>query len=151
MLLVPYIRLATRQDASRIAEMSRDYIEQGLEWSWREARVLSAIHDRATNAAVIVEDETVAGFGIMQYGADAAHLALFAIHPAYRNRGFGSRLLCWLEKPAAVAAIARIRVEARADNEGGLAFYRKHGYNERSRFAGYYQGFVDAVRLERRL
>jgi hypothetical protein len=33
------IRFATRADALAIAEMSRDLIEHGLEWSWTKERV----------------------------------------------------------------------------------------------------------------
>ena len=40
---VPEIRLAHAREASIIAEMSRDYIEYGLPWSWTHARVLSAM------------------------------------------------------------------------------------------------------------
>ena len=37
MITLPSIRLATSQDAALIAEMSRDYIEHGLGWSWTPA------------------------------------------------------------------------------------------------------------------
>jgi hypothetical protein len=64
-LSVPQIRLATRLDAAMIAEMSRDYIEYGLGWSWTPARVLAAVADSTTNTAVLEERQEIAGFGIM--------------------------------------------------------------------------------------
>jgi [ribosomal protein S18]-alanine N-acetyltransferase len=145
------IRLATAQDVALIAHMSRDFIEHGLGWSWTPARVLAAVNDRCTNAAVLGERGELAGFGIMHYGDESAHLALLAVRPDQQQRGLGALLLAWLEKPAVVAGIERIRVEARADNPNAIGFYRKQGFAECSRIAGYYRGAIDAVRLEKRL
>ena len=76
------------QDARGIAEMSRDYIEHGLGWSWTPNRVRRALSDPSTNVAVILRRNAVCGFGIMQYGNDSAHLALLAVQPALRTRGW---------------------------------------------------------------
>ena len=43
------VRLAIPADAAEIAAMSRDQIENGLGWSWNEARVRRSIGDRETN------------------------------------------------------------------------------------------------------
>jgi [ribosomal protein S18]-alanine N-acetyltransferase len=145
------IRLATARDAAMIAEMSRDYIEHGLGWSWTPARVLAAVCDRCTNIAVAGECDDISGFGIMYYGDETAHLSLLAVRPNQQQRGLGALLLAWLEKPAQVAGIERIRLEVRADNPNAIGFYRKQGFRESGRIAGYYRGTVDAVRLEKRL
>ena len=50
-----------------------------------------------------------------------------------------------------MAGIECVRLEARADNPNAIAFYRRQGYREAGRIAGYYRGTVDAVRLEKRL
>jgi [ribosomal protein S18]-alanine N-acetyltransferase len=151
MVSIPLIRLAELDESAAIAEMSRDYIEQGLGWSWTVARVRAAIAERATNTAVIGSSEAILGFGIMQYGEERAHLALLAVRPDCRQRGLGAGLIDWLERPALVAGIECVRVEVRADNPRAIAFYRKHGYAEISRIARYYRGVVDAVRLEKKL
>jgi len=145
----PAVRLATAHDAAMIAEMSRDYIEYGLGWSWTAGRVLAAIVDRATNTAVIGAGADIEGFGIMHYGDELAHLSLLAVRPNRQRRGLGTLLMQWLEKPAVAAGIQRIRLEARADNPHALGFYRKQGFRESARIAGYYRGTVDAVRLEK--
>lgn len=142
------VRLASVQDAPLIAEMSRDYVEHGLGWSWTAPRVLASVNHQATNVAVAGE---LVGFGIMHYGDDSAHLSLLAVRPNHQRRGVGSLLLEWLEKPARVAGIECIRLEARADNPSAIAFYRCRGYREAGRIAGYYRGTMDAVRLEKRL
>jgi ribosomal-protein-alanine N-acetyltransferase len=152
MLILPVIRLATTDDAGAIAQMSRSYIEQGLGWSWREGRVLRAIGDASTNVAVMTDAvDTIIGFGIMQYWLETSHLALFAVRPSHRNQGLGSRLVEWLEKPARIAGIERIKVEARADNQKAIAFYRRLGFVPVRTVTGYYGGVVDAVQLEKQL
>ncbi len=151
MIIVPSIRLATLGDSRLIAEMSREYIEHGLGWSWTETRVVKSIRDPATNVAVAHEDASVLGFGIMRYGERKAHLVLLGVRPARRKHGLGAQLLEWLEKCAATAGLERIEVEARADNPAALAFYRDQGFLEIGTVPGYYRGLVDAVRLSKSL
>jgi ribosomal-protein-alanine N-acetyltransferase len=149
MIAVPTIRLASMNDAPAIAQMSRQYIEQGLGWSWNVYRIEAAIRSDSTNVAVIHERGEVIGFGIMQYGDQTAHLSLLAVHPNYRRQALAARLLAWLESCADTAGIARIGVEARSDNPVAIAFYQKQGYVQLARVAGYYRGVLDAVRLEK--
>lgn len=151
MLSRPVIRLAQTGDANTIAEMSRSYIEEGLGWSWQEGRVLAAITERSTNVAVLTEQETVIGFGIMLYRDETANLSLLALQPDHRGRGLGSLLVNWLEKPARIAGAERIRVEARADNPRAISFYERLDFRRVQTVPGYYSGLADAVRLEKRL
>jgi ribosomal protein S18 acetylase RimI-like enzyme len=146
------IRLARPADADAIAALSRVEIEHGLSWSWTPSRIRRAIADRSTNVVVAMdEDETLAGFGVMVYRAEAAHLSLFAVAPGWRRRGVGTTLLDWLEKVGRVAGLAAIRLEARRDNEAALAFYGLHGYAVKAEVVGMYQGLEDGVKLEKRL
>ena len=149
MIVVPNVTLAVLSDASGIAEMSRDYIEYGLGWSWTPTRVHKAIQDRATNVAVIREQGVVLGFGIMVYGEQKAHLTLLAVRPEQRKRGLGAVLLAWLEKSAVIAGVERIQLEARADNPSAITFYREQGYGQTATVPGYYRGAIDAIRLEK--
>ena len=151
MIIIPNISLATPSDARSIAEMSRDYVEYGLGWSWTPARVQKAIQDKSTNVAVVRERGLVLAFGIMRYGEQKAHLTLLAVQPAERKRGLGALLLSWLEKSAVVAGIERAQLEARVDNPVAIAFYRDQGYEQAGTVHGYYRGEVDAVRLEKSL
>ena len=85
-MVLPGIRLATADDALAIADMSREYIEHGLGWSWNSARIAAAIADDSTNVAVVNLSGSVVAFGIMHYGDRTAHLALLAVHPTQRQR-----------------------------------------------------------------
>ena len=140
------IRLAVPGDAMRLAAMSRDYIEDGLGWGWTPARVARSIRDRATNVALAEHGTDLAGFGIMQYLDDDAHLLLFAVRPEYRRRGIGSQLLEWLESTAATAGIELIFLETRAGNATARGFYAARGYRELATLPRYYRS-EDAVRI----
>jgi ribosomal-protein-alanine N-acetyltransferase len=143
------IRLATPEDAADIAALSRDEIESGLGWSWTPARVADSIRNPDTNVAVAGERGAVAGFGIMSYRDESAHLSLFCVRADHRRQGVGSAILRWLEDVARTAGARTIGLECRRDNAGARDFYGEHGYHEHAIARGYYRGREDAVRLEK--
>jgi ribosomal-protein-alanine N-acetyltransferase len=143
------IRFALRADAGAIAALSRDEIEAGLPWTWREPRVRHAIADPDTNVVVAGPPGAVAAFGVMYYADDDAHLLLFAVQRWQQRQGVGSALLQWLEEAARAAGAARIRVEARMDNEAARSFYNERGYHEREIVRRMYSARLDGVRLEK--
>lgn len=147
------IRMAQRADAPAIARMSRDLIEHGLGWSWTAPRVLRSILDQHSNVIVasVSGATALAGFGIMKYHDDEAHLLLLAVQRTQRRRGLGAALVAWLEASAQVAGIGTIYLEARARNGPARAFYRRLGYREIQQVEGYYSGREASVRLARDL
>lgn len=145
------IRLGTIDDAPRIGAMSREHIEQGLRWRWTAERIRHCIRSRTTNVAVAPLAHGIAGFAIMEYKDDEAHLILLGVEPSYRRRGIASALIAWHEDAALTAGIGTVYVEARANNEATRAFYRTLGFSEVQRVGRYYDGVEDAVRLARDL
>ena len=143
------VRLATSADAEAIAAMSRDYIEQGLGWSWNAARVQRSIRDPDSNVAVVRESGAILAFGIMKYREEVAHLLLFAVRRSHQRQGIGSLVLRWLESVAQASGVTRIDLECRRDNPAARNFYGEHGYHEHVITRGYYGGVEDAVRLEK--
>ncbi len=93
-------------DAEAIARMSRDWIEHGLGWSWTPSRVAASVRSRNALVVVARDGERVAGFGIMRYGDEDAHLDLRGVAPHHRGAGVGQQLLEWLEQHALVAGIS---------------------------------------------
>ena len=141
------VRIARPADALRIAQMSRDFIEDGLGWRWTSSRIVGCMRDRSMNAIVAEADGHLLGFGIMQYHDLEAHLMLFGVVPEARRRGIGTRLLHWLEQVAAIAGIELIFLEARVTNLAAREFYRAHGYRELAFMRRYYSQLEDAVRI----
>jgi len=103
------------------------------------------------NSTLAAPARCVAGFAIMRYSQDTAHLNLLAVDPGHRRKGLGRRLLEWLEETAATAGTFLVGLELRASNDGALAFYTRLGYRELGRVAGYYQGVEPAIRMSRDL
>jgi ribosomal-protein-alanine N-acetyltransferase len=145
------VGLARRSDIVEIALMSRDLIENGLRWSWTPGRVAASVVSRVAIVTVARVADRVAGFGIMRYGDDEAHLDLLGVDHRYRRAGVGRRLVEWLEKPALVAGISTVFLEVRASNYGAQAFYERLGYRRLAQVAGYYQGRESAIRMGREL
>ncbi len=145
------IRLATVADAAILAVMSRDLIEIGLGWSWTQSRIVR--HIKSPESVVIVAHcrSRIAGFAIMRFGEEEAHLDLLAVRPRFRRAGLGRRLVEWLEKSAVVAGISVIYLEVRENNKEALAFYRKLGYRRVTRLSGYYRGRESAICMGRDL
>ncbi len=145
------LRLARASEAAAIADLSRDLIEYGLRWRWTPERVAASIRSPNVNVLVACIHGHIAGFAIMRYGDDNAHLDLLAVAPPYRRLGIGRQLLEWLEKCAVVAGIFNIALEVRAGNEGAQLFYKRMGYRPLNQVSGYYQGVEAALRMGRDL
>ena len=145
------LRLARPADAVAIAALSRDLIEYGLKWRWRPRRVAASIRAPEVNVLVARIHDNVAGFAIMRYGDDDAHLDLLAVAPPYRRAGIGRQLLQWLEKCAVVAGIFTVALEVRVGNLDAQIFYERLGYRTVGFLPGYYQGREAALRMGRDL
>ena len=145
------LRLARAAEAATIANFSRDLIEYGLRWRWTPERVAANIRAPNVNVLVACTRGNIAGFAIMRYGDDDAHLDLLAVAPPYRLLGIGRQLLEWLEKCAVVAGIFSVTLEVRAGNEGAQLFYKRMGYRPLAHVPGYYQGIEAALRMGRDL
>jgi len=143
------IRLATPRDAQAIALMSRDLVESGLGWKYDAARMLQAIREPETLAPLACGRGRIAGFALMEFGDERAHLVLLAVRPAERRKGIGRLLVEWLVESARVAGIASLHLELRAGNEAARGFYRALGFDETIVVPGYYRGREAALRMIR--
>jgi ribosomal-protein-alanine N-acetyltransferase len=140
---------ARLSDAARLAAMSRALIEAGLRPKWDARRIGWHVSDAESVVLTARSERAIAGFAVMRFGDDTAHLNLLAVDPAYRRRGIARRLLTWLEESALTAGTWLIGLELRAGNLAAQEFYRALGYRETARVPGYYQGIEAALRMER--
>lgn len=147
MICSEQIRLARTNDALRIGEMSRDFIESGLGWSWTPSRVLRAIDDKSSNVVVADERNEVMGFAVMHYLDAEARLDLFGVHPSHRRQGKGTRMVKWLEETALINGNGVVYLETRLRSQGARQFYKSLGYKAIQRIPGYYNGIETAVRM----
>jgi [ribosomal protein S18]-alanine N-acetyltransferase len=139
--------LAAPRDAAAIASLSRRLIEAGLPPTWPADRVLC--HIKRTDSVVLTAryHGTLAGFAIMQFGDDRAHLNLLAVETPHQRRTLGRQLMNWLHESALVAGTFLLGLELRASNTGARRFYEALGYRVEGVMPGYYQGREDAQRM----
>lgn len=139
--------LAVPRDAAAIASLSRRLIEAGLPPTWPADRVLC--HIKRTDSVVLTArfHGTLAGFAIMQFGDDRAHLNLLAVESSHQRRTLGRQLMNWLHESALVAGTFLLGLELRASNTGARRFYEGLGYRVDGLMPGYYQGREDAQRM----
>ena len=145
------LRPAVPRDAHTIAVMSREHIEQGLPWKYDPARISAAIRKRDTTVLTAVDRTSLAGFAMMEFGDERAHLVLLAVRPTHRRRGIGRRLFEWLLESSLTAGMESVHLELRAGNEAARRFYRALGFSETIMIPRYYGGSEAALRMIRLL
>src|ERR1700685_3891575 len=122
------IRLARAADAPVLAALSRDTIEAGLPWRYREPEMLRFMRSPRYNVIVAESAEMIAGFAVMGYGEVDAYLALLAVDKAQRRRGNTRQLVACLLKTADIAGTESISVELREDNTIAHGLYGSLGF-----------------------
>jgi len=131
--------------------MSREFIETDLAHSWTAVRIARHIEHPESVVLTARVECACAGFAVMQFADDSAHLNLLAVRPQFRRRGIARQLLGWLHASAVTAGTFMIALELRATSAAAHAFYAALGYREVGRTAAYYQGVEDAIRMTRDL
>jgi ribosomal protein S18 acetylase RimI-like enzyme len=66
--------------------------------------------------------------------AHRGHVGM-GVHPDYRGRGLGTRLLSACLTKATAQGMTRIDLEVRADNDSAIGLYRKLGFTEEGRLS----------------
>ena len=132
-------------DAALLAAMSQAHIESGLKPAWGAARIRWHVRDADSVVLTSRTGATIAGFAIMRYGDDVAHLNLLAVDPAHRRRGIARALVRWLEETALTAGTFIIGLELRAGNEAARALYLADLDNRRVRRIELKTGIVSTV------
>jgi ribosomal-protein-alanine N-acetyltransferase len=72
--------------------------------------------------------ERIVGFGGLWVMVDEAHITTFAVHPAWRRRGIGERLLLALLDTALAQRAREATLEVRLSNVPARRLYEKYGF-----------------------
>lgn len=82
--------------------------------------------------------DRIVGFAGIWLMVDEAHVTTFGVHPDWRRRGVGRRLLLSLLELARVMRAARMTLEVRVSNRAAQALYAGFGFNVAGERRGYY-------------
>ena len=83
-------------------------------------------------------DGRVVGFAGIWLMVDEAHITTFSVHPDWRRRGIGRRLLLRLADLAAELGAARMTLEVRVSNVEAQALYAGMGFRVAGRRVAHY-------------
>ncbi len=117
-------------------------------WPWFD--ILAALTFPETIRLVAEQQEALVGFviGDRRRHKDMGWIASIGVHPEYRRRGIGRRLLLACERDISTR---RLRLSLRPSNRAALELYLSEGYLEVDRWRRYYRDGEDALVMEKRL
>jgi ribosomal-protein-alanine N-acetyltransferase len=105
---------------------------------WTRANFLDSLSS-GYDAWVLREPAgALAGYFLVMYAPDEAHLLDVAVSAARQGRGVGRFLLDRIAARARAMRMESILLEVRPSNERALEIYRRYGYAEIGRRKGYY-------------
>ncbi len=105
-------------------------------------------------AWVLEQGQVVIGYGMLNVGADEAHVLNVCTAPEVQGHGHGRRLLRSLLKAARNRGAQRVFLEVRPSNTIAIALYDSEGFNEIGRRPRYYPakgGREDAIVMAKEL
>ena len=141
----PEIQTASWRDLRPIVALEKICFGRDS-WPWME--ILAALSLPGTIRLKAERNQEIIGFVIGDRRArkDLGWVASIGVHPTYRRRGIGRRLLAACEQQL---GSARIRLSLRRSNEQALALYRQVGYAQVGVWPEYYRDGEDALVMER--
>ena len=141
----PEIQTASWRDLRPIVALEKICFGRDS-WPWME--ILAALSLPGTIRLKAQRNEEIIGFVIGDRRArkDVGWVASIGVHPTYRRRGIGRRLLAACEQQL---GSDRIRLSLRRSNEHALALYRQVGYAQVGVWPEYYRDGEDALVMER--
>lgn len=99
---------------------------------------------------VVLDDNRIVGYLVEWLVADEIHIANIAVHPGWRQRGIGERLMQEVIRNS--SGFCWIRLEVRRSNKAARELYAKLGFREVGVRRNYYvQEGEDAILMVLRL
>ncbi len=118
---------------------------------WSYSLFLSELSNRMATYFVALWQGKVIGYIGMWIVWEEAHITTFAIHPAYRRKGFGEKLFTYALSYALSQGCKEVLLEVRVSNFVAQHLYRKLGFRAVGRRRGYYTDGEDAIVMKKDL
>jgi ribosomal-protein-alanine N-acetyltransferase len=103
----------------------------------------------SADCIVAVDGPRIAGFILTEENPPLAHIITLDVAEAHRRHGVGSAILEESEKNLAFRGVRSILLETAIDNEGAVAFWKRHGYRIEAVLKRYYLGRLDAYEMRK--
>ena len=132
------MRPATTEDAGILATLHATAFSND---AWSREQIMGSLKQDTTRGWIAFTKSEAVGFILMQTLLPESEILTFCVHPAQQRRGIGRQLLRQITR----VARGDIFLEVAADNTAALALYKKLGFRETGRRAGYYKRAYSAV------
>jgi len=143
------IRPYEARDFSAIHKLDQACFVPGISYSkWTLQHFLDL---DSADCLIAEEGKQLAGFILAESNPPLAHIITLDIAEAHRRKGVASALLREMEEHFAYHGVQAVLLETAVDNEGAIAFWKRHGYSPQVVLKRYYLGRVDAYEMRKRL
>lgn len=130
------IRKMTAEDVPVVAQLDR----MSFSLPWPEPSFQYEVtENRVARCFVAEAEQRIVGMIVSWLIVDEMHIATIAVHPDFRRRGIGARILTEALQDARAAGARRAFLEVRAGNEAAQAMYRNFGFAVMGRRLRYYK------------
>ena len=133
---------------------------------WPERAYQYELNDNPASLLWVAEinppegERRVVGLAVAWLILDEAHIATLAVHPDFRRKGIGERLLLSILEDALLKGASQAMLEVRASNSAAINLYRRFGFEIAGRRLRYYRdnnedavlmnlGILDQVYIDR--
>lgn len=106
---------------------------------WSKESYINEINNKSAIYIVVEIDNKIIGYAGMWLIFDEAHITNVAVHPNFRNRNVGSRLIDELISIGNNKKIYDFTLEVRKSNEAAINLYNKYNFSVEGIRSKYYQ------------
>ena len=148
------VRPMVERDLARVLEIANG-LKEAPHWGIDTYRRALDPGAAVRRVALVAEDpgqRRIVGFVVVTVVTPEAELETIAVVADAQGAGVAGRLLGAVAEELLKHRVAEVHLEVRSSNERALRLYRRNGFVETGRRAGYYSDPVeDAVLMSRRL
>ena len=118
---------------------------------WSKKQWTNEFKKEGTKIFVLLISNLIIGICVFQVVLDEAQINYFVIHQKFRNRGFGSHLMCYLIKQCEKLNLRKLLLEVSQSNITAERFYSNFAFSTVGIRKNYYKDGSDAVLKEKKL
>ncbi len=143
-----YIRNGTPVDRDFVADLARRVFSSYGEYD----RILpTCLDDPQFHTLVGEQEDGPAGFCILSIGDGVGEVVAVAVDPLWQGRGIGRQLMQAIVEDARGMGLRLLILKTATRNLSAQGMFRRIGFEETGRVAGYYAGGQSAIGMRKRL
>lgn len=130
------------EDAESLIEIYK-LCSDGFQFEEQDHELLFGLSDMpGFKFVVALADNKIAGFGGALFYGNGSELGPIAVHPDFRNRGIGSKLVKYLLKFLGSKKAEMVVAHTKSGNKKALKFLMDFGFEYDSKFVAYSWGEI---------